>query len=203
GADARAFHTRAMDDCLEIGAAEPRASYLDVPAIVAAAKRAGADAIHPGYGFLSENAEFAAVVEAAGLAFIGPSAESIRAMGDKRAARALATEAGGPVVPGAEGGARAEVAAAGEKRGCPGRGEGRAGRRGQGHARRRRRRGAARSDRERAPARRVGVRRRRGLPREAARSRAARRGAGARRRSGRRGPRLRAGLLAPASPSEG
>src|SRR5262249_57508572 len=103
GADARAFHTRAMDDCLEIGAAEPRASYLDVPAIVAAAKRAGADAIHPGYGFLSENAEFAAVVEAAGLAFIGPSAESIRAMGDKRAARALATEAGVPVGPGAEG----------------------------------------------------------------------------------------------------
>ena len=102
-ADRGALHTRVAADTIEIGPAEPRASYLDGARLIDAAKRAGAEAIHPGYGFLSENAGFAAAVEAAGLIFIGPTADAIRAMGDKRAARALAQEAGVPVVPGAEG----------------------------------------------------------------------------------------------------
>src|SRR5207237_1272191 len=83
--------------------APPRESYLNVAALLTAAKVTRAEAIHPGYGFLAENAEFAAAVEGAGLAFIGPAADQIRALGDKRAARALAAKAGVPVVPGAEG----------------------------------------------------------------------------------------------------
>src|SRR6185369_15939880 len=102
-ADRGALHTRLAADTIEIGPAEPRASYLDGARLIAAAKKTGAEAIHPGYGFLSENAGFAAAVEAAGLTFIGPTADAIRAMGDKRAARTLAREAGVPVVPGAEG----------------------------------------------------------------------------------------------------
>ncbi len=102
-ADRGALHTRVAADAIEIGPAEPRASYLDGVRLIEAARKAGAEAIHPGYGFLSENAGFAAAVEAAGLTFIGPTADAIRAMGDKRAARTLAQEAGVPVVPGAEG----------------------------------------------------------------------------------------------------
>ena len=102
-ADRGALHTRVADDALAIGPAEPRASYLNATALIDAAKRAGADAVHPGYGFLAENAGFAEAVEAAGLVFIGPTAEQIRAMGDKRAAREIATRAGVPVVPGAQG----------------------------------------------------------------------------------------------------
>jgi len=102
-ADRGALHTRLCDESHLIGPAEPRASYLNSAAIVAAAQRCGAEAIHPGYGFLAENAEFAATVESAGLVFIGPTADQIRAMGDKRAARRIAEKAGVPVVPGAEG----------------------------------------------------------------------------------------------------
>ena len=102
-ADRGALHTRVADEARIIGPAEPRASYLNVEAILAAAKASGAQAIHPGYGFLAENAAFAAAVEDAGLAFIGPTPDQVRTMGDKRAARALAIEAGLPVVPGAEG----------------------------------------------------------------------------------------------------
>ncbi len=102
-ADRGALHTRVAAEVVEIGPAEPRASYLDAARLIDAARRTRAEAIHPGYGFLSENAAFAAAVEEAGLVFIGPTAEAIRAMGDKRAARALAREAGVPVVPGAEG----------------------------------------------------------------------------------------------------
>jgi 3-methylcrotonyl-CoA carboxylase alpha subunit len=112
-ADRGALHTRTADDALAIGPAEPRASYLNVQALIEAARRAGADAIHPGYGFLAENAGFAEAVEGAGMAFIGPTPGQIRAMGDKRAAREIATRAGVPVVPGAEGAdARALEAAA-------------------------------------------------------------------------------------------
>jgi len=103
-ADRGALHTRVADEVVTIGPAESRASYLNVAAILEAAKRAKAEAIHPGYGFLAENAAFAEAVENAGLVFIGPSPEHVRAMGDKRAARALAESAGVPVVPGAEGG---------------------------------------------------------------------------------------------------
>jgi acetyl/propionyl-CoA carboxylase alpha subunit len=102
-ADRGALHTRVADEALPIGPAEPRASYLKIEALIEAARHSGAEAIHPGYGFLAENADFAAAVEAAGLAFVGPTPEQVRLMGDKRAARAVATKAGVPVVPGGEG----------------------------------------------------------------------------------------------------
>jgi acetyl-CoA carboxylase biotin carboxylase subunit len=102
-ADRGALHTRVADEAWAIGPPEPRASYLNIEALLEAAKQSGAQAVHPGYGFLAENAGFAEAVERAGLTFIGPTAEQIRAMGDKRAARSLAEKANVPVVPGAEG----------------------------------------------------------------------------------------------------
>src|SRR4030095_2287305 len=90
----RARHARVADETRVVGPAEPRASYLDVEALLAAARDAGADAVHPGYGFLAESPAFASAVERAGLVFIGPTPEQIKAMGDKRAARALAQRAG-------------------------------------------------------------------------------------------------------------
>ncbi len=102
-ADRGALHTRVCDEAYRIGPAEARESYLSIEAILAAARESGAEAIHPGFGFLAENAAFADAVEKAGLVFIGPTAEQIRSMGDKRAARAIAAKAGVPVVPGAEG----------------------------------------------------------------------------------------------------
>jgi 3-methylcrotonyl-CoA carboxylase alpha subunit len=118
-ADQGALHTRMASEAFAIGSAEPRASYLNVEALLEAAKRSGADAVHPGYGFLAENADFAAAVEAAGLVFIGPAPEQIRTMGDKRAARELARRAGVPVVPGAEGDDPAGLARAAERMGYP------------------------------------------------------------------------------------
>lgn len=102
-ADKEALHTRLADEAVFIGAAEPSESYLSIEKIIEAAKKTGADGVHPGYGFLSENAEFAAAVATAGLVFIGPSAETIRLMGDKAEARALMEKAGVPVAPGYQG----------------------------------------------------------------------------------------------------
>ena len=102
-ADAGAFHVQACDEAWPIGPAEARASYLSFEAILKAAREAGADAIHPGYGFLSQNADFAAAVAAAGLTFVGPPAEVHRRMGDKQGARRLMAAAGVPVVPGYDG----------------------------------------------------------------------------------------------------
>ena len=99
-ADADAAHVRKADDARLIGPPQAARSYLDIDALIAAAKDAGADAVHPGYGFLSENAGFAQAVTSAGLTFVGPSAGAIAAMGDKARARALAEEAGVPLVPG-------------------------------------------------------------------------------------------------------
>jgi 3-methylcrotonyl-CoA carboxylase alpha subunit len=99
-ADARAAHVRDADRAVRIGPAPARESYLKVEAVLAAARESGAEAIHPGYGFLSENAEFAEAVTAAGLVWIGPRPASIRAMGLKDAAKRLMAEAGVPVTPG-------------------------------------------------------------------------------------------------------
>ena len=102
-ADAGALHVELADEAFRIGAAAASESYLNAGRIIAAAQRAGAQAIHPGYGFLSENADFAEAVETAGMAFIGPSAAAIRAMGLKDAAKALMEQSGVPVVPGYHG----------------------------------------------------------------------------------------------------
>ncbi len=102
-ADAEALHVEMADEAVHIGAPPPAQSYLDGDRIIQAALDTGAEAIHPGYGFLSENPEFVAAVEASGLTFIGPSADAIRAMGLKDAAKALMEEAGVPVVPGYHG----------------------------------------------------------------------------------------------------
>ncbi|SLN42805.1 Acetyl-/propionyl-coenzyme A carboxylase alpha chain [Roseivivax jejudonensis] len=99
-ADADALHVALADEAVAIGGAAPADSYLRGERIIEAARATGAEAIHPGYGFLSENADFVAAVEAAGLVFIGPSAEAIRKMGLKDAAKRLMEEAGVPVVPG-------------------------------------------------------------------------------------------------------
>ena len=101
--DAGLRHVALADRAICIGPASAAASYLNVPEILLAAKLTGAGAIHPGYGFLSENADFAAAVEAAGLAFIGPPSAAIRRMGDKVAAKQAMIEAGVPCVPGSDG----------------------------------------------------------------------------------------------------
>ena len=102
-ADRDALHVRLADEARHIGPAPARESYLNGDAIIAAAKASGAEAIHPGYGFLSENEDFAAACAHAGLVFIGPSAEAIAAMGDKSAAKRLMEKAGVPLVPGYHG----------------------------------------------------------------------------------------------------
>ncbi|WP_238367408.1 acetyl-CoA carboxylase biotin carboxylase subunit [Mesobacterium pallidum] len=103
-ADADAMHVRMADESVCIGPAPSSGSYLNFPAIISACEISGAQAIHPGYGFLSENARFVQVVEDHGLTFIGPSAEHIRIMGDKITAKETAARLGIPVVPGSEGG---------------------------------------------------------------------------------------------------
>ncbi|MBL4537895.1 acetyl-CoA carboxylase biotin carboxylase subunit [Oceanicaulis alexandrii] len=102
-ADANAMHVKLADESVCIGPPPAGRSYLNVPAIMAAAEITGAQAIHPGYGFLSENARFAEIVEAHGLTFIGPTADTIRLMGDKITAKQAAVDAGIPVVPGSDG----------------------------------------------------------------------------------------------------
>ncbi|MBW7850852.1 MAG: acetyl-CoA carboxylase biotin carboxylase subunit [Rhodospirillales bacterium] len=102
-ADAEAMHVRLADESVCIGPAPARDSYLNKAAILSAATITNADAIHPGYGFLSENADFASMVEEHGFTFIGPSPDHIRMMGDKITAKQAAKQAGLPVVPGSEG----------------------------------------------------------------------------------------------------
>src|SRR4051794_30507972 len=102
-ADRDARHVREADQAVRIGEALPAQSYLRIEAIIAAAKASGADAVHPGYGFLSENEEFAQACRDAGLVFIGPSPEAIRSMGNKAGAKEIMQKAGVPCVPGYQG----------------------------------------------------------------------------------------------------
>src|SRR5258705_4741921 len=102
-ADAKALHVRLADEAVRIGPAAARESYLRAEVIIAAAVRTGAQAIHPGYGFLSENEQFAAGCANAGLGFVGPPPGAIRAMASKSAAKALMQRAGVPLVPGFHG----------------------------------------------------------------------------------------------------
>jgi acetyl-CoA carboxylase biotin carboxylase subunit len=119
-ADRTALHVRYAGEAYRIGPPPPRESYLNIPAIIEVAKKSGADAVHPGYGFLSENADFAEAVIAAGLAWVGPPPAAIRAMGNKVAARRTMMAAGVPVVPGTEVGlSDAEAIAAAAEIGYP------------------------------------------------------------------------------------
>ncbi len=111
-ADADALHVRLADESVCIGPPPSRDSYLNIHQIVAACEITGADAIHPGYGFLSENAKFADILEAHKITFIGPTADHIRIMGDKIEAKRTAKRLGIPVVPGSEGGVSDEAEAA-------------------------------------------------------------------------------------------
>jgi acetyl-CoA carboxylase, biotin carboxylase subunit len=120
-ADSDAMHVRLADESVCIGPPPARDSYLNIPAILSAATIAGADAIHPGYGFLSENARFAEACEAHGFTFIGPTAEHIRTMGDKIVAKQTAKELGLPLVPGSPGPVTSveEIVTIGNKIGWP------------------------------------------------------------------------------------
>src|SRR5690606_39192115 len=111
-ADANAMHVRFADESVCIGPPSAKDSYLNIPAILAACEITGADAVHPGYGFLSENARFAEILAEHGLHFIGPKAEHIRTMGDKIEAKRTAKRLGIPVVPGSDGGVTDDVEAA-------------------------------------------------------------------------------------------
>jgi acetyl-CoA carboxylase biotin carboxylase subunit len=102
-ADANALHVKLADESVCIGPPPPKESYLNIPAIISAAEITNAEAIHPGYGFLSENARFAEIIAAHNLTFIGPNAEHIRVMGDKIAAKEAMDRAGVPLVPGSKG----------------------------------------------------------------------------------------------------
>jgi acetyl-CoA carboxylase biotin carboxylase subunit len=110
-ADAEAMHVRFADESVCIGPPAAKDSYLNIPAILAACEITGVDAVHPGYGFLSENPRFAEILADHGLAFIGPKAEHIRIMGDKIEAKRTATRLGIPVVPGSEGGVSTDAEA--------------------------------------------------------------------------------------------
>jgi geranyl-CoA carboxylase alpha subunit len=115
-ADRDALHVRCADKAVRIGEALPAQSYLNIGAIIAAAKTGGADAIHPGYGFLAENEEFAQACRDAGLVFIGPSPEAIKAMGNKAGAKTIMQAAGVPCVPGYQGAEQSDAAMFAEAR---------------------------------------------------------------------------------------
>ena len=102
-ADEDSLHRLLADEAICIGPPQAAGSYLNIPAIISAAELTGADAIHPGYGFLAENARFAEICEACNIKFVGPSSEAIALMGDKANARRVAAAAGVPITPGSDG----------------------------------------------------------------------------------------------------
>jgi acetyl-CoA carboxylase, biotin carboxylase subunit len=120
-ADADSLHRLLADEAICIGPAQPSGSYLNIPAIISAAELSGADAIHPGYGFLAENARFAEICEACDIKFLGPTSSVIARMGDKASARKVAAAVGVPVTPGSDGPCRsaAEVKRVGAEAGYP------------------------------------------------------------------------------------
>src|SRR5687768_13019296 len=118
-ADASALHVRVADEAVYVGAPPSSESYLKIERLITACERSGATAVHPGYGFLSENPRFAQACVDAGITFIGPAASAMVAMGSKTAARERMIAAGVPVVPGAHAGTAAELGAAAEKLGYP------------------------------------------------------------------------------------
>ena len=200
--DASAPHVRLADIAVRIGPAPAAQSYLSIPAVLDAAAATGAQAIHPGYGFLSENTAFAAACAEAGIVFVGPPASAIEAMGDKIAAKATVAKAGVPVVPGSDGAGLAdeELAAAVEQDRLSGAAQAERRRRGQGHARGAPGRGPARRDRVGATRSPRLVRRRHAARRAPGRYAPAHRDPGARRRARRRGAPRRA-RVQPAAPA--
>ena len=203
-ADRGAPHVRLADTAVRFGPARRQVSYLDVDAVLAAAALTGAGAIHPGYGFLSEDADFARRCEAAGLVFVGPSPGSSSVFGAKHTARAAAEAAGVPLLPGTGllPDLDAALAAAGRAR-LPGDAQGHRRRRRHRHARLPLGRGTGRGLRPGAAGRGRQLLLRRRLPRAARRARPPRRGAGLRRRARPGGDARRPRLLAAAPPPEG
>src|SRR3989344_7273858 len=121
-ADRDSLHTRMADKAICIGPAPAADSYLNIPSIISACEISGADAVHPGYGFLSENEDFAEICEAHGLAFIGPSRDAIARMGNKIEAKKIAKEAGCELIPGSPNGVSPddpELVKIARKIGCP------------------------------------------------------------------------------------
>ena len=204
-ADRDSLHVRLADESVCIGPPPPAQSYNYIARLISAAEVTGADAIHPGYGFLSENAHFAEVCASCGFTFIGPTPEMIRKMGDKAVARRTMMDAGLPVVPGSEGvladvdealsGWRASI-------GYPGDHQGRGRRRRARHARRLGREAAARGLRHRAGRGRRGVQQQRRLPREVHRAPAPHRVPAVRRLARQPDPPRRARVLGAAQPPE-
>ena len=163
-ADRNALHVRLADEAVAIGPAPARESYLNIPAIIGAARASGARCIHPGYGFLSENAAFARACAEAGVVFVGPPESSILRMGSKSEARRLMAAAGVPVLPGYDGEeqAPAQLLSEAAAHGFPAAHQAHGGRRREGHAHRARRGGLRRGARRRATRGRQVLRRRPG-----------------------------------------
>ena len=204
-ADADAMHVRLADESVCIGPPPSKDSYLNIPALLAACEITGADAVHPGYGFLSENARFAEILAEHNLHFIGPKAEHIRLMGDKIEAKKTARKLGIPVVPGSDGAVGpdddAMAIAQGDRLSGAGEGGGRRRRtRHEGRAHRRRSDDGAVDRVQRGQ---IGLRRRLGLSGKIPAEAAPHRNPDARRRPRRRDPSRRARLLAAAPPPEG
>ena len=198
------MHVRLADESVCIGPPAAKDSYLNIPAILSAALVTGAEAIHPGYGFLSENAKFAEMVEAHGLTFIGPSPAHIRMMGDKITAKAAMAKLGVPLVPGSDG-AVADIATGARRRRrhrLSGAGEGHRRRRRARHEGGARRRVAGRGVPGRPHRGACGVRQRRRVYREVSRPSAPYRAAGAGRCAWQRGAFRRARLQPATAASE-